>query len=148
MTCMQLVNGNLDSDPNNPLFLLDESLVPVVAKALALVGFRIIDVVAAIGRKGALDPDIISWCRENDAIWIHADDRAKRKHKVLLETNAIRTLWVYRIGGQMSGKEQLRILAFVLPKFIENMRANPKVRHYKANTTNELAKISLRPFQL
>ena len=148
MTCMQLVNGNLDSDPNNPLFLLDESLVPVVAKALALVGFRIIDVVAAIGRKGTLDPDIISWCRENDAIWIHADDPAKRKHKVLLETNAIRTLWVYRIGGQMSGKEQLRILAFVLPKFIENMRANPKVRHYKANTTNELAKISLRPFQL
>lgn len=148
MTYMQLVNGNLDSDPNNPVFLLDESLVPVVAKALALVGYRIFDVATALGREGTLDPEIITWCREHQAVWIHADDRAKRKHKVLLETNAIRTLWVYRIGGKMSGKEQLRILSFVLPKYIENMRVNPKVRHYKANTTNELAKITLRPYQL
>ena len=101
-----------------------------------------------MGRKGATDPEIIKWCRDYNAVWVHADDRAKKQHKVLLETNAIRTLWVYRSGGKMSGKEQLRILSFVLPKLIRNFQARPTDRHYRANSANEQAKISLRPFQL
>ena len=140
--------GNLESDPYSQRFLLDESLVPVVARALELVGYAFVDAASAMGRKGATDPEIIKWCRDYNAVWVHADDRAKKQHKVLLETNAIRTLWVYRSGGKMSGKEQLRILSFVLPKLIRNFQARPTDRHYRANSANEQAKISLRPFQL
>ena len=62
------------------------------------------------------DPEIIEWCRQNNAIWVHADHRARKEHKHLLQTSGICTLCIYRKRGQMTGKEQLRILAFVLPK--------------------------------
>ena len=145
---MQLVNGNPESEPNNPAFLLDESLVPVVAKALELVGYRFIDAASAMGRKGAKDPEIIKWCSDYNAVWVHADDRARKQHRILIQTSGIRTLWVYREGGRMSAKEQLRTLAFILPLFIQEMGQHPRQRHFKASARNPIAKPSLRRVQL
>ena len=44
----------------------------------------------------------------------------------------------------MSGKEQLRILAFVLPQLIERLTETPSRRHYRASATSELSKPTLR----
>lgn len=73
---MQPVSGNRGSNRHNPIFLLDESLVPAVAKALSLVGYDFVDVVDALGQKGVKDPETIEWCKERRAVWVHADDRA------------------------------------------------------------------------
>lgn len=142
------VSGKNVFDPTDPIFLLDESLAPAVAEALQLVGYRFFDVEAALGQKGAEDPDIIEWCKENDATWVHADDRARRQHKVQLESSGIRTLWVYRPQGRMTGKEQLRILTVVQPKLMKHWRDQPRVRHYRASATNPLSSPSLRPESL
>jgi len=139
------VNGNLASNPDNPLFLLDESLTPAVAKALALVGYSFMTVEDVFGQRGATDPQIIDWCQDTDAVWVHADDRARKQHGKLLQTSGIRTLWVYRKRGRMSGKEQLRILAFVLPHLAEELKNRPRSRHFRASATNDLAKPTLRP---
>ena len=138
------MTGNLGYDPDNPLFLLDESLTPATACALRIVGYNIFDVETALGRKGVKDPEIIEWCRANQAIWIHADDRARRRHKAQLLTSGIRTILIFRPRGQMTGKEQLRILAFVLPKMIERLEQGARHRHYRASATNPTSTPSFR----
>ena len=123
------MTGNITSSPHEPLFLLDESLTPAVADALNLVGYNFATVYDTFTDRGALDPEIIEWCRSNNgAAWVHADDQARRAHRALLQTevssnsvgSGIRTLWVSRERGRMSAKEQLRILSVVLPKLLDN----------------------------
>ena len=138
------MNGRKDSKLPELRFLLDESLIPVVARALALVEYQIETVRGVWKRDGVKDPEIIAWCREHDAVWIHADDRAQKVHGIELQTSGIRTLWIHRPGGAMTGREQLRILSFVLPKFAEKLEEQPKVRHYKAGAVNPTATPSLR----
>lgn len=140
--------GKLVSEQNEPRFLLDESLAPVVAQALKLVGYDGLDVPTAVGQKGAKDPEIIDWCRQNEAVWVHADDRAKKQHKALLQTSGIRTVWIYRKRGAMSGKEQLRILTFILPLLIQRLRQSPGVRHYRVSASTPLAKPTLKAITL
>lgn len=142
------MTGNAASTPAEPLFLLDESLSPAVAKALILVDYNFADVRLAIRPQEVKDPEIIQWCRENDAIWVHADDQANRKHKKLLETSGIRTLWILRPGGAMSRKEQLRILSSALPKLFENWEQSPGVRHYQATADKPTAAPSVVPITI
>ena len=142
------MTGNLFSENASHRFLLDESLAPVVARALNLVGYDIIDAASAMGKKGAADPEIIEWCMDTGAAWIHADDRARKQHRALLQTSGIRTLWLYRRRGAMSGREQLRILAFVLPQMIAKWESAPRVRHYRASAAGPLDRPSLRAIEL
>ena len=142
------MNGKRGSAASNPQLLLDASLSPAVAKALAEVGYVIFDVSAVFGNYDALDPQIIEWCEENDAVWVHADDRAKKQHKATLQTSGIKTIWIYRPQGKMSTKEQLRILSYVLPQLTEKWEDNPKQRHYRVSATNDISKPSLRPLEI
>lgn len=146
------MSGNASFELPNPQFLLDESLDPNVAKALSLVGHDIVDVKTAIDPAGdkhqILDPEIIEWCRVHGSVWIHADDRARREHRKLLQTSGIKTLWVRRPGGRMTGREQLRIVAFVIPHLLDRHRQHPRLRHYRTDAANPLSKPSLRTFEL
>ena len=54
--CRPRVTGNLGYDPDNSLFLLDESLAPAVAQALRLVGYNIADVETAFDHIGIIGP--------------------------------------------------------------------------------------------
>ena len=99
-----LVTGKYASGLSEYLFLLDESLVPAVAKALCLVGHNIRNVAQALGGQGVKDPEIIDWCRQNNAIWVHADHRARKEHKHLLQTSGICTLCIYRKGRPDDGQ--------------------------------------------
>lgn len=142
------MTGNLASRPDELLFLLDESLTPAVAEALSLVGYRFITLAAAFGRKGVEDPEIIEWCRGQDAAWVHADDRARKEHRALLQRSGIRTIWIYRKQGRMSSREQLRILAFVLPRLLQEWEQRPTVRHYRVTAVDAYAKPGLRAVNL
>lgn len=148
------MSGNPVSAQPDLGFLLDESLAPRVAEALRAVGYDIEDVATVFdpdgtGRSvGITDQEIIEWCRKNDRVWIHADDRARKEHAALLLTSGIRTLWLFRPGGRMAAREQLRILAFVLPKLLERYEARPRTRHYRATATNPVSTPSLRAVEL
>ena len=130
------------------MFLLDESLAPVVARALTLVGYEISSTTDVFGEQGVKDPEIIEWRSQNDVIWIHADDRARRDHRELLLTSGIRTLWIRRKGGAMTAREQLRILSSVLPRLTHNYGERSKARHYRASAVSEVSNPSLRPEQI
>ena len=138
------MTGKTASTLHRDRFLLDESLVPAVADALNLVGYNIESVQTVFGQKGVTDPEIIDWCRINQAVWIHADDRARRQHRKLLQTSGIRTEWVYRTRGAMSASEQLRILSFVLPKLMKEWGDRVRYRHYRVGAANSTATPSLR----
>lgn len=146
------MSGNDSSELPNPQFLLDESLDPNVAKALALVGHDIVDVKTAMDptreRLQILDPEIIEWCRVHGSIWIHADDRARRDHRKQLLTSGIRTLLVRRPGGMMTGREKLRILAFVIPQLLDRYDHVPRIRHYRTGAVDPLSRLSLRRVEI
>ena len=139
------MTGNTDSTRREPLFLIDESLVSAVARALELVDYEIRVTTEVFGKQGTEDPEIIEWCSRNGAVWIHADNRAKRQHRNLIRTSGIRTVLIRRRGGAMAPREQLRILSYVLPRLIHEYVAHPRTRHYSASAVNEISKISLRP---
>ena len=134
------MTGNPGFEPPNPLFLLDEGLVPAVAGALALVGYRFTSVRDVFARDAVKDPEIIAWCRAQEAVWVHADDRARKEHKALILRSGIRTVWVYRKHGRMTGREQLRILSFVLPHLLQAWATRSSARHYRVTAATELAK--------
>ena len=142
------MTGNRASNPPEAQFLLDESLSSAVARALNLVAYNFVDVVSEFGRQGVEDPDIIEWCRENRATWVHADDRANKEHKRPLQTSGIRTLWIPRPSGGMSSREQLRILSFALPKLFEFWEQSPRVRHYRTTASSPTAVPSIRPLTI
>jgi hypothetical protein len=113
--------------------LLDECLDRHVAEALSLVGYNFTSVSLAFpGRSGVTDPEIIDWVHKSQAVWVHADNRARRQYRILIIARNIRTLWVYRPGGKMGGAEQLRILAYILPDLLDRYRQHPSRRHYMA----------------
>ena len=142
------MTGKTVSTPFRDRFLLDESLVPSVAEALKLVGYNIDSVQAVFARQGVTDPEIIEWCRVNGAVWIHADDRARRQHRKLLQTSGIRTVWVYRTRGAMSAKEQLRVLSFTLPKLLKEWGERVRHRHYRVGAANPTDTPAFRRVQL
>ncbi len=142
------MTGNFASGLDDTLFLLDESLSPPVAAALKLVGYNFTTVEEVFEGKGAQDPEVIAWCQDNQAVWVHADDQARRQHRRQLQIGGIRTLWLKRPGGRMTGKEQLRILSFVLPKLLERWEGRRAERHYRATAANPTATPSLRPVDI
>lgn len=143
-TYKQRLHGKRVLPPDAFLFLLDESLGSPVAKALALVQYPFVTVEAVMGQQGVPDPEIIRWCATNNAMWVHADDQARRQHKVALRASGIYTLLLHRQKGGMTSKEQLRILSFVLPHLIQARQRKPSVRHYRASAPTELAKPALK----
>lgn len=92
----QHLNGKRVLPPDALLFLLDESLGSPVAKALALVQYPFVTVEAVMGQQGIPDPEIIRWCATHNAIWVHADDQARKQHKVSLRDSGISTLLLHR----------------------------------------------------
>lgn len=126
-------------------FLMDESLSPNVARALKLVGYDVVIVPEAFpSRVRVVDPDIINWCRDHNAIWVHADDKARKEHGKQIIASRIAFLWVYRPGGIMSAREELRLLSYVLPDFIDKLETQSKRRHYRASVHGEACRPRIR----
>lgn len=132
-------------------FLIDESLSPNVAQALKLVRYDSMTVTETFTDKArVLDPDIIDWCKDHDAVWVHADDKARKEHGKQIITSGIAFLWIYRPGGIMSAREELRLLSYVLPDFIDRLGAQPKRRHYRASAHGQSSRprIHLQPVDI
>ena len=96
------------------------------------------------------DPEIIQWVSDQGAVWVHADDSAKKDHAKLIIGNQIRTIWIYRKNGIMSGRDQLRVLSFSLPAIIENFDHWPSRRHYKLSVHGVVpsTKIKLTQYEI
>ncbi|MGH2632622.1 MAG: hypothetical protein ACRDG3_04360 [Tepidiformaceae bacterium] len=134
--------------PNSPLLWIDNSLSPLVANALKDVGYNAV-VQADLPEFRRLtrvldDEHIIPWCRDNDAIWIHADDNARTEHAKQIVTANVRTIWVYLPPGfKASSREQLRLLAFCLPDVLADMCCDdPAWRHYEIRPMGRRIRLS------
>jgi len=104
-----------------------------VGRALRKVAYRVTlvsDIDDFQGVPRVTDELLIPWMGDRKAVWIHADNNAKRKHRKLLLAHAVRTLWLYRPKGAMSSRQQLRALSYVLEDFLERLRSQPRKRHY------------------
>lgn len=145
-------NGKiLSPSPREPLFLIDDSLSRDVARALRFVGYNFTSVFDAFdSRPRVLDPEIIDWAKDHDAVWVHADDKAKKKHRAQILSAGIRTLWIYRRQGKMSSRDQLRILSYVLANLLEQYSKYPSRLHYAASSHGlpHQPRIRLRLFDL
>ena len=55
--------------------------------ALRCVGYDVVlvkEIVAFSGQSRVTDEELIPWMSDHDAVWVHADDNAKRQHRKLL----------------------------------------------------------------
>ena len=132
---------------------MDESLSPHVGKALGLVGYPVTlvgDIAEFAGVVGVKDEQLIPWMGRYDAVWVHADDDAKRRHRKLLVAHAVRTLWVRRPKRGMSSRQQLRVLSYVLDDVLQRLQTQPRTRHYEvsAHGAPGRTRIRLRSFEL
>ena len=124
-----------------------------MGRALRKVGYRVALVSEIDEFQGVLrvtDDKLIPWMGDRGAVWVHADDNAKREHKKLLLAHAVRTLWVHRPRGEMSSREQLRALSYVLDDFLERLGAQPRKRHYalRIHGAPHRTRIQLKAFEL
>jgi hypothetical protein len=140
---------------DEPSFWIDNSLSPLVAQALKLVGYNIIvqkDISEFSDLDRVLDDKhIIPWLAANQAIWIHADNNSKREHRKQIAAGAVRTVWIHRAGGKMSNRAQLRILAYSLPDLIVDFGdTKNKQQHYQLSVHGQEphTKITRKPMTL
>lgn len=120
-------------------YLLDESLNPALAEALRIAGWPIQNVFELFGVQPPtriLDEQIIPRCREENRIWITADDAARKRHARQLGDHDIRVLWVKRPGGRMGTPYQLAHLSQSLLKFDMHLATRrERHRHYEIGST-------------
>ncbi|MYA04527.1 MAG: hypothetical protein F4Y37_07955 [Caldilineaceae bacterium SB0664_bin_22] len=125
-------------------YLIDESLSPKVAKSLAIVGHVAESVQGQFG-KGVKDAEIIRWCRDNEYVFVHADDRLRRTHRAQLLQLDVTTLLVHRSGGRMSVKDQLRCISYAIPKLELELTKSKPSRHYRVSMHTAVADPKFKP---
>lgn len=125
-------------------YLIDESLSPKVARSLAIVGHVAESVQGQFG-KGVKDSEIIQWCRDNEYILVHADDRLRRAHGSQLLQFGITTLLVHRRGGRMNVKDRLRCISYAIPKLELEMTKSKPSRHYRISMHTAVADPKFKP---
>ena len=105
---------------------------------------------AVWGQPSIKDEEIIPWVGQQDGVWVHADDSAKKDNRELLLANSISTLWVRRPKTGMSGASQLRAVAYVVEDFLERKRNSRRPIHYRLIAHGQPGKqrIRLEPYQL
>ena len=122
--------------------------------ALRCVGYDVVlvrEIEAFRGQSGVTDEQLIPWMSDHDAVWVHADDNAKRQHRKLLVAHRVRTLWVRRSKKRgMNNREQLRVLSYVLPDILDRFSGRSGSRHYSVRVHGETHKtrIRLEPYGL
>jgi hypothetical protein len=142
---MLLFSGRIPSPLPDLRFLLDSSLDRNVADALALVDYQFTSIFKVWeGKDGIKDPEIIDWCGDHDHVWVHADDRAKREHRKQIISLNIRTIWVYRKDGKMTGAQQLRALSFRIEDIGREFLTKPGIRHYKLGVHGQSEALAMK----
>ncbi len=143
--------GSIVSRPEDTLILLDDSLSPFVADALSLVGYNATSTRNVFdNRQGVTDREIIEWAGASNALWVYSDDKPKRESAKTILTGGVRTLWVYRPRGVMSGREQLAIVAHLLPDLLDRLGAADASAHFRMDALGGFPRprFSLRPYEL
>ena len=139
------------SRPEDTLILLDDSLSPFVADALSLVGYNATSTRNVFdNRQGVTDREIIEWAGASRALWVYSDDKPKRENAKTILTEGVRTLWVYRPRGVMSGREQLAIIAHLLPDLLDRLAAADAAAHFRMDALGGFPRprYSLRAYEL
>lgn len=117
--------GRIGPPPEDTIVLLDDSLSPFVADALSLVGYNATSTRNVFdSRLGVSDREIIEWASASNALWVYADDKPKRETAKAILAQGVRTLWIYRPSARMSAREQLAVIAHMLPDLL-NRLASP-----------------------
>lgn len=104
-----------------PLYLIDENLSPSLAPVFAAVGYKVTSVKQAFsGRSGVSDEEIIRWLSERgrqNAVWVTADEDARRVHEKLIHAANISVLWILRPRRRgLTGLQELQLLSLVIEK--------------------------------
>ena len=93
-------------------FLVDNDLSPDIANALRLFDFDITHVQYVpewqTEKYGVDDSTIIEWCKENDAVWITHDKRAKRRWGEDIKNKRVSVVWVRGKSEGFSAWTQLK----------------------------------------
>lgn len=125
--------GRIGSPPEDTIILLDDSLSPYVADALSLVGYNATSARNVFdNRPNVSDREIIEWAGASNALWVYADDKPKRETAKAILAQGVRTLWIYRPHARMSAREQLAVIAHMLPDLLDRLESpETAAKHFR-----------------
>ena len=115
--CMPPLTGRVVLLLEPPHIWIDNSLSPLVARALKNVGYNIIvqdDIPEFKALQNVLDDEhIIPWQSARTGIWVHKDNDSRTRHAKQIISAGVRTIWVGAPSDfELGSKAQLRLLAF------------------------------------
>lgn len=92
-------NGKIGLNLHSKIsFLIDNDLSIDIAKSLRLFSFDILhfkEISQFQNRDDIVeDPEIITWCKENNRAWITHDIKARRQHKEAMKLARIHVIWI------------------------------------------------------
>ena len=100
--------------------------------------------IATTGRPGPVLVDVTKDAQQKSApfIWPPKIDLpgyrpVTKAHGKQIVAGNLRTLWVYRPSGKMSTKQQLRMIAWALPRVVAQYQQFPKRRHYRLHEVGQ-----------
>lgn len=119
------------------MFLLDESLPPIIADVLKQVGYPITGC-REQELLGARDEDLIAWMGARNMVWVTKDDAAKARHGAAIRQARISVTWVRglerrnRTTGRnnISVKELRRMLTDKLDDIEEIVSSSRSPRYF------------------
>ena len=102
----------------DPFYLIDHNLSPSYAPVFTALGYKVTSVRESFPRRIRVpDEEIIDWLaargRQN-AVWVTADEDAKKTHAKLILARNISVMWIFRPKKGLSGLQELQLLSLVI----------------------------------
>ena len=110
---------------------MDENLSPYVTQALRLVNYNTKHG-TELFPQGTIDPQVLQWLGLQQAVWVTADEKARRKHIREIQDAGIHIIWVRRPKEGMSAKAQLLLILWVLDPILGEINEARQPSQFRA----------------
>ena len=129
----------------DPFYLIDHNLSPSFAPVFTALGYKVTSVKESFPNHVRVpDEEIIDWLaargRQN-AVWVTADEDAKKTHAKLILARGISVMWVFRPKKGLSGLQELQLLSLVIEHVTDLVAATTNPIYLQASMNSRRPKL-------
>ncbi|MBI2918678.1 MAG: hypothetical protein HYY01_11915 [Chloroflexi bacterium] len=128
-----------EPEQQGQLILLGENLSPNVSQALRLVDYNARHGTEVFPQRMP-DPTVVPWLALQQAVWVTADERARRQWAEEIRRAGIPVIWVHRPKEGLSRKALLLLLLWVLDPILTEVAKARGPRHFRASFSGKRPK--------
>ena len=80
------------------------------------------------------DPEIISWCKDHNRVWVTHDFEARRKHEEAMKAARIYVLWVRGSPQKYATWEFFKMIVRTIDETIRKIQSSHGAIHFRINS--------------